>query len=289
MSTNRLAWSLRRELWEHRAIYFGPLVVAVIAIVALLINARRLANAFAPLAQAPLEKAQAVALMPFTMAASAVLATSWIVGVFYCLEALHAERRDRSILFWKSMPVSDVETVASKILVALLVIPLVAMAVALATQAAMVAIAAMILAFSGGDAGPGLLLSRIPVGTALANLAWGTFAHALWFAPNFAYLLLVSAWSKRAPFLWAFMPIFAAILLEKMAFNTGYVTQFLRDRIGGAMNLAFSPDVGNGPATRLEHFTPGTFFASPTLWLGLFAAAVMLTCAVMVRRNREPG
>jgi ABC-2 type transport system permease protein len=289
MNATRLAWSVRRELWEHRAIYFGPLLVAGIALVALLINARRLSNSLLPLATAPLEKAQAIALMPFTMAASAVLATGWIVAVFYCLEALHAERRDRSILFWKSMPVSDAETVASKVLVALGVVPLAAMAAALLTQVLMVAIASIILATSGGEVGPGVLWSRLPVGISLANLLWGTLAHALWFAPSFAYLLLVSAWSKRAPFLWAFMPIFAATLLEKMAFNTGYVTGFLRDRIGGAMNLAFSPAVGNGPPTRLEHFTPGIFFSSPTLWLGLAAAAVMLTCAVMVRRNREPG
>ena len=129
----------------------------------------------------------------------------------------------------------------------------------------------------------------MPLGMGIASLAWAAIAQLLWYAPSIAYLLLVSAWSKRAPFLWAFMPIFAAGLLEKFAFNTGYVTAFLRDRIAGVGNLAFSPEMGQGPPTQLSHLTPGTFFSAPTLWLGLAAAAALLACAVMVRRNREPG
>ncbi len=61
---------------------------------------------------------------PYTFAAGCIMATAFIVGVFYCLDALHGERRDRSILFWKSLPVSDLTTVLSKASIPLVVLPL---------------------------------------------------------------------------------------------------------------------------------------------------------------------
>ena len=60
--------------------------------------------------------------------------TAFLVGVFYCLDALHGERRDRSILFWKSLPVSDLTTVLAKASVPCRVLPPRAFALALATQ-----------------------------------------------------------------------------------------------------------------------------------------------------------
>jgi len=100
-------WSVRRELWENRSIYIAPLVAAAVHSVRLLdqhdspaeqdachIGARRC------------EPARCLA-EPYDAAAGLLMGTALIVGVFYCLDALHGERRDRSILFWKSLPVSD--------------------------------------------------------------------------------------------------------------------------------------------------------------------------------------
>jgi ABC-2 type transport system permease protein len=287
MSAQRLAWSLRRELWEHRAVYFAPLLIVGIALVAMLFHMRRVVPNIRMLESMEPAKQAASALLPFGITASAVLATSWIVAVYYCIECLHSERRDRSILFWKSMPVSDSETVASKAIMALVVIPLVGLVIALGLQAALLGMVAVALAMAGVDFAA--LWKPLPVGTTLAALPYGVATQAVWFAPSFAYLMLVSAWSKRAPFLWAALPLFAGMALERLAFGTSYVTGFLRDRITGGLRYAFENDATKQAVTELSQLTPGAFFTAPVVWIGLVAAAAMLYCAVVVRRHREPG
>jgi len=112
METNKIEvrpfyWSVWRELWENRSIYIAPLIVAGIILFGSFVNAFRLPelrrNA---LALDPAHR-QAAIEMPYDMAAMMLIFTAFIVGFFYCLDALYGERRDRSILFWKSLPVSD--------------------------------------------------------------------------------------------------------------------------------------------------------------------------------------
>src|SRR5437762_11172070 len=71
---------------------------------------------------------------PYDVAAMMLIFTAFIVGVFYCLDALHSERRDRSILFWKSLPVSDLTTVLSKATIPLVVLPVIIFAIIVLVQ-----------------------------------------------------------------------------------------------------------------------------------------------------------
>lgn len=138
-------WSVRRELWEHRAVFVAPLAVAALVVLAVLINAGNLQEKIGHVEKLDAEKQLFVAVMPFALAASAILLASFVIGGIYCLEALAGERRDRSILFWKSMPVSDATTVLSKAFVPLAVQPAVGLALAFATQAILLAVIAAIL------------------------------------------------------------------------------------------------------------------------------------------------
>jgi ABC-2 type transport system permease protein len=111
--------------------------------------------------------------------------------------------------------------------------------------------------------------------------------HALWYAPIFAYLLLVSAWARRAPFLWATLPLFAISVLEKITFNTLHFAHMLAERFGGgAENVSFSGS--DMPLNPMIHLTPGRFFSSAGLWVGLAAAAIFLVLAIRLRRYRGP-
>src|SRR5207249_8225180 len=89
---------------------------------------------------------------PYDVAAMMLIFTAFIVGVFYCLDALHSERRDRSILFWKSLPVSDLTTVLSKAIVPLIVMPLLAFAIIVALQLIMLLLSTVVLLSSGANA-----------------------------------------------------------------------------------------------------------------------------------------
>jgi len=284
--TRPLYWSVRREIWENRSLYIAPIVVAGVALFAVLIHSIHLARRIRTLAALDAAKQGRAIVMPYSMTASVIILTTFIVGVFYCLDALYGERRDRSILFWKSMPVSDRTTVLAKTCVPLVVLPVLACAISLATQLIILILNTMTLIGSGVN--PIELWSRLPLASMTLVMLYGVTAHALWFAPIYSWLLLVSAWARRATFIWAMLPIFALYVLEKLSLGTSLVPSFLKYRLQGAMLTAFEVDAGNNPITRLTSLTPLKFLSSPGLWIGLAFAAACLVAAARLRRNREP-
>jgi ABC-2 type transport system permease protein len=116
---------IRRELWEHTALWLVPLIVAaalaVVTIFAKTIGVRvndvSIQNVDADARIIVLNMSQMLWVAVLYVAAA-------IVGAFVALDCLYAERKDRSILFWKSLPVSDGLTVLSKFLVIVVVAPL---------------------------------------------------------------------------------------------------------------------------------------------------------------------
>src|SRR6202140_5345961 len=122
--TRPMYWSVRRELWENRSIYIAPLVVAAVVLLGFLISTIHLQDKMrAALALDPMKQHELIE-RPYNFAALLLMGTTFVVAVFYCLDALHGERRDRSILFWKSLPVSDVTTVLAKASIPLVILPL---------------------------------------------------------------------------------------------------------------------------------------------------------------------
>src|SRR5205809_3277117 len=127
-------WSVRRELWENRSIYIAPILVAVVVLFGFLVSTIGLPERRRAVLLLDPAKARTGIEAPYDMAAIMLILTAFIVGLFYCLDALHGERRDRSILFWKSLPVSDLTTVLSKVTVPLVVLPLLSFRIIAVTQ-----------------------------------------------------------------------------------------------------------------------------------------------------------
>jgi ABC-2 type transport system permease protein len=281
-----LQWSIRRELWESRSLYLAPIALALVILAGFAVNAYRYTDRMRVIQELVQERQIAAAMLPFSLAASVIVATAWLVAGFYCLDALHGERRDRSILFWKSMPVSDLTSVMAKMGIPLAVTPLIACVVALAAQVLLLLLAAAMLAFNGVEMGA--MFSRLPYGVMVVSLFYGTAVQALWFAPIFAYLLMVSAWAKRSPFAWAFIPVFGAWAVESITSGTQYVSNLLRYRFSGGEVHAFaSSGQGGGSVTRLSQMTPLDFLSAPGMLVGLVFAAGFIAVAVQLRRRRE--
>ena len=283
--TRHLQWSIRRELWETRSLFVAPVALALVILVGFGINADRYTDRMRAINELVAAKQVAAALLPFGLMGAVIVATAWLVTGFYCLDALNAERRDRSILFWKSMPVSDLTTVLSKMSIPLAVTPLIAFVVALAAQAVLLAVAAVFLSIRGVEAGA--MFSRLPFGVMGVSLLYGVAVQALWFAPLFAYLLMVSAWAKRATFAWAFIPVFGAWAVETVTFGSSFVGNLVRYRMSGGQAHAFAADGAEGAVTQLSQMTPLAFLSAPGLWGGLAAAAGFVAVAVQLRRRRE--
>jgi ABC-2 type transport system permease protein len=282
----KFLWSIRRELWEHRSVYIAPLAVAAVVLVGFLFHIQGIAEKLFAVTSLDIIRQRVAVVTPFSLVASVILFTSLAVALNYCLDALYSERRDRSILFWKSMPVSDLTTVLSKFAMAMAVIPLIAFAIAFATQLALFLLTCVMLVVKGIDVST--LTSRLPLVQMTIAMFYGLAVHMLWYAPIYGWLLLVSAWARKAPFLWAVLPVFALFMVEKIAFGTGYVAQLVQYRFMGAMREAFSANAMKEPITQLSQLDPARFFSSAGLWTGLAAAAVFLAAAVWSRRRREP-
>jgi ABC-2 type transport system permease protein len=280
-ATQPLLWSVRRELWENRSIYIAPLAVAVVVLFGFLIATIGRAMSM----HDPAQRA-AVLTEPNDFAELLIMGTAFVVGLFYSLEALHGERRDRSILFWKSLPVSDLTTVLSKASIPLVVLPLLSFAITVATQWIMLLLSTAVMLGSGLSVAP--LWTHMPLFQMWLLLFYHLLAvHVLWYAPIYGWLLLVSAWARRATFLWAALPWVAICAVEKIAFNTTHFGAWLGYRISGsaAGGAMMADNVSMDP---LMHLTPGKFLGTPGLWLGLAFFAACIAAAVRLRRSQGP-
>jgi ABC-2 type transport system permease protein len=280
-AARRLYWSIRRELWEYRSIYLAPLAAAAIFLFGFLIALPHHMRGVKTL-----DQAHKVLDTPYELAAGLIMGTAFIVGIFYSLDALYGERRDRSILFWKSLPVSDLTTVLSKLTIPLIILPLLSFAIAVATQFVMLLLSSLALLSNGMNVGA--YLAHISFfRMSLMLLYHIVTVHGLWYAPLYGWLLLVSAWAPRAPFIWAFLPPFVIWGLEKLVFQTSYFLAMLQYRLAGP-----EPSSTAAPHSSIMEvisaLTLRQFLSTPGLWTGLIIAAVFLLAAVRLRRYRGP-
>ncbi len=283
--TRPMYWSVRRELWENRSVYIAPMVVAFVWLVGFALSTIGLpARRRALMVANEVTRRNSIA-EAYDVVAIMLIATAFVVGAFYCLEALYGERRDRSILFWKSLPVSDLTTVLSKAAIPFVVIPPVVFVLTVVAQLIMFAYSSMVLLAHGLS--PAVTWKYFPVFQQSLILLYGLVVIALWHAPIYTWLLLISAWAKRAAVLWAILPFFALAFLEQIAFNTHLVLFTMQYRLFGGIDEAFANSV-KGSIYSASQLTPWRFLSSGGLWIGLAFAATFLGITVRMRRYREP-
>ena len=282
-STQPFYWSVRRELWENRSIYVAPLVVAIVVLFGFLISTIGLPERRQAVLLLEPAKARAAIEMPYNVAAMMLIFTAFLVGVFYCFDALHGERRDRSILFWKSLPVSDLTTLLSKATIPLVVLPLVTFAIIIATQFVMLLWTSVLLMTHSMS--PASTWTNVPFFQGCLILLYGLVAIALWHAPIYGWALLVSGWARRATFLWAVVPLLAIVFFERITFGTSHFASMLKNRLMGFAPEAFAFNLNSIDCPQL---TPLRYLSTPGLWLGLIFATLFLAAAVRQRRYRGP-
>jgi ABC-2 type transport system permease protein len=300
-----LYWSIRREIWENRSVYIAPLATAILFLFACLIATAHMGVNFFDVNLSDSDGAPRGHLInALTAVTCMVFVVSVIVGFFYSLDSLYGERRDRSILFWKSLPVSDLITVIAKIVVPLVILPALAFAVIVVAQFVMMLLGSAVLAAHGQSVGD--MWSAASIVQSWLVLLYTMIALSLWYAPLVGWLLLVSAWAQRLAILWAILLPMALCAVEGIGLGSSHLGGVLVQRIAGASAFAFDINMdqvnaffgapqGSTPPewARGLHgvfgLTPDPlrFLSSPALWLGLIAAALMFAGAIRLRRSRE--
>lgn len=284
--TRPFYWSVRRELWENRSICLAPLAVGVFAVVGLSVHAVTMPTHMGGMLVAD-PASEGSAAMIYKIVALLLLLAAFVTGAFYSLEALGGERRDRSILFWKSLPVADRTTVLAKAFTGLVVLPVVTVAVIVAAQLILFLLSTVALVVQGQGVAPLWRVVRLP--QMWLTLLYMTVAIALWHAPLYAFLLLVSGWARRTAALWAVLPLLAAGVLEKLTLGSEGVAVLLIHRIFGWYEVGLIPPARSPlPIDALATPAPARLLGTPGLWTGLALAAALLAAAVRLRRYREP-
>lgn len=297
---------LQRELWEHRSIYVVPLVIALI-IALLSVTGQVVVSAFDQQVDLTIlgatnlgESQRAAAIAVLTSAISITLMIAMVIlSVFYLLDTLYTERRDKSILFWRSLPVTDAETVISKLLTAVVVIPLVTFAVVVVTHLFVLAISSMWVSGRGGD-GWQLIWGAAPFfDTWLATLLF-FIAVPLWYMPFAGWFLFVSGWTRRSPFLVAILPLIILPMLERILLGTSVFRDAIFGRFSsmplfaglGSTGVVFSEDAApefaaDANVSLLSLVDLPAFLGDPALWVGLAVGALFTVAAIYVRRYRD--
>ena len=263
---------VRRELWEHRGLIWAPLAMALTIIVLSLLGAAQdITLPGVVVVRDADEQRDFLSTLMIGLLVPQLLA-GLVVVFFYLLDGLFTERRDRSILFWKSLPVSDTKTVLSKLFVALVAMPLWIWALSLLVGLVVFGVLAAKVSNTPAAAlgtwhGEDWLVLQA---TLLGKLA----VKALWYLPVAGWLLLVSALAKRAPFLWATLPFLVLSLAERIALGTNVMGALVAQRLFG-----FSEEV-----SLMREFS---LLASPDLWVGVAIGAALVYAAIRVRQRSD--
>ena len=300
---------VRREYWESSAFWIVPGVFGLLLIAGSLfglfslwqhgVHADELRYGLDQLGDLAVDERRE--LLKIALLSLAAPFNVFLVGVtfFYALDSLYADRRDRSVLFWKSLPVSDVKTVMSKLAMALVGGPALAFAVVAAFQLVALLMATGVMLWSGTD-GWYYALDPVAVLGAWGLFAWALVAQSLVYLPIVAWLMLASAWAKKAPFLWAVVPPLFVLIVE------GWIRRFdgdtvlgtwLAERVSNALPLSFNVRDGDEFGVHIGSHD-GRLIAdggidvnfellwSGLVWEGVAIAAVLLAGTIWLRRYR---
>ena len=296
---------IRRELWEHRAIFVTPLVIGTIVTLGTL-TALMFVGDFQKELNLAIFGAQNVAGEFERRAALTAFfgGTSWlfllglgVLTVFYALDALYAERKDKSILFWRSLPVTDAETVISKLVTAVFVIPAIAIAGIIVTHLVNLVITSLWVASKGGNAGM-LIWGSVPFFDNWMATILVIYATAIWMSPFLGWFLFVSAWTKRAPFMVAFLPLVLVPMIEGIFLRSAHFAEAVWGRGAKIPLFQMGIDVeeffdeeslrlSEEMVSLLALIDFGRFFSSVDTWIGIVVCGLLTTAAIYVRRYRD--
>jgi ABC-2 type transport system permease protein len=280
---NDFIWLVRREFWENKAIWVLPVCIGGLMLVSSLFGKVEVA-----MQHASAQQSELAGVLFFAVLGAVFWVAMSIYSFWYLLDCLYADRKDRSVLFFKSMPLTDSATVFSKLFVGVVAIPLVYLCVA--------DIAALLVAF----------VLSVRARLAFGNVFWRPelwlqvqvlwlyviATGVIWYLPVVGWLLLVSAWAKRAVILQALLPPLAIMLAELLFLGTRVSCLVLRDRILGGGYAAFHHPLNWSLAT--GELTPGVwqapdpvgFFSSADVWIGVAIGVAFIAGAVQLRKRR---
>ena len=307
---------LQREYWEHRGAFLKtPLIIGIVTIVVLLLgyftterfdqvmNSGQAIELGGQTLQ-NVDRDTITSFLDIFMLSTGYLyhLVLFIILFFFLLGSLYDDRKDGSILFWKSLPVSDTQTVFSKLVTATVVVPLIFTACLIISHLAFFAVLSLLLLFNGVNPFT-LLWANVDFVNNWGAFMIGCFVQAIWALPVYGWLMLASAYSKRRPFLLA---VFSPILIAFVWYWYNAIFNFDLLKIGVFKTIGFFMAKGFSPFTSGMSFDADSIdfnasdqtnieliksmlngLSNPSIYYGLIFAAIAIALAIYVRRFRN--
>ena len=309
-------WVLvKREVWEHKSLWIVQLVLLCFAILGALWGSGALlvASHHGLFSLSDIQHGVTIqdrtALVHDLVVGSSIGANIFMLFVvcFYLMDCLYADRRDRSVFFWRSLPVSDSRMVLAKLFTGMVIAPAIMLAQVIVAEI----ITGIIFTIAFAILGVNLLGYLFLPGTMV--MAWMTLAFALmvqslWFLPFYGWFLLCSAWAKKLPLAWTVLIPLGAMLLELVTLRTSYISRgifghiarwfdaFVNDRSGfhfNNMNMTagvhiMTPGMQAGHNNVLMTFgSVADYLVRPEMWIGVGIGIIFVLGAIWLRHNRS--
>jgi len=287
----------KRELWENRSLWIVQLVIAAALMLTILwgmgalIWARLsgfLVNHTGDINMANVHSAVIGGAVLFNVA---LVLLAW----FYLMDALYADRKDRSVLFWRSLPVSDTATVLSKLFTAMVTAPAIAFMVIVGFEI----VAGLLMGLGGALTGLNLFAQIFhPDGIIIAwiTLAFAFIVQSLWLMPYYGWFLLCSAWAKKLPLAWTVLVPLGAFAVEGIVLHSHYLWDIIVGHLGrwftmlGSKGIAVETLQGKTFEHHGELMTIGSvadYLMHPEIWIGVVVGAIFVAGAIWLRRHRS--
>jgi ABC-2 type transport system permease protein len=317
---NKFTWLLKREFWEYRGAFFWTPAITAIVMLSLVVLALVIAESSANRAGVSLSGINFNEISTHLSEGNAaklhaglnvgLISLGFPIGIAlffvlfsYGIGALYNDRADRSVLFWKSLPISDAETVLAKVVAMALIAPVLAVGALIALDLGFLVIMSLWVLVHGVN--PMLLWSPTHLVTLWAKLILLIPINALWALPSIGWLLLCSSFARSKPFLWAVaLPVVSGVLISMIHLMNSLSlpsTWFWRNVVG---RLLFSiipgtwvdaaelrtldsddrlPEALNN---LLSFSSAGHLLSSPNFLIGIAAGVAMIAAAIYFRRRR---
>lgn len=307
MNAMKPYWTMaKREVWEHKSLWIVPMVVACLVVlgslyggVALIVAAHQGLISVNPIGMVGGDARAGLHIAMLATASFFNVVMLFMVW-FYLMDSLYADRKDRSVLFWRSMPVSDTATVLSKLFTGMLTAPAFMFVLVVIAEI----VAGIIFTIASGVIGVNLFHETFYPGTIILTwvvLAFALIQQSLWLLPYWGWFLLCSAWAKKLVIAWAVLIPLGATLIELIVFHTHYLANGIFGHLGRGVMLLGGYDPhglhmqafnGNGAVFGAPNHQVITFgsvahmFALPEMWLGVGIGIIFVLGAIWLRRHR---
>ena len=201
----------------------------------------------------------------------------------YSLSTFADERKDRSLIFWRSLPVSDLTTVLSKVFIVTLIVPLMVIPYIILLQ--LVAMTSASIFFATNDIVSFGWLWGSYIITDWFRIIFSLWAQALWSLPLFLWLMLAGTYAAR-PIAGAIVPPVILIVLEGIIFKTNLVLEFIENRIGfWSRSDSFPKEYQEIRVVDISDIL--LLFSTQAFWIGILASVILVAGIVYVRSSNS--